>query len=509
MKQLDYESSNYKHKEEIQIFVNSFNELADKYVQSLENSDVDLKKVTSSIEKKNASIEKLEASLLDLNNKTNELTALKEMSSEEIRSLNAKKDTISYTDSEVQKMELDDINSQISAKKGKISKIDSKIDSTRAKIKSGTDEKKMSEKELANLEKSKLREEEALFRTQSLVSLVQEIKNEMNKRALDIVNAPYPPIDNIEYEKKPKYEYREPETTYKEITEKDLDKPIEVIKTETVEETRRDPKEVVPSFSMMDFDTKELIRENENPFGTFDINEVSEKVDELDNAMNNSPEPKIEEKKSEPKRENSNPILEEKFSSEGIDFSKFDDFAKDKMLSNGDSTIKNMEILKKHNVPLDYTIDQPEIYYDITSQDLDDLLSIITTDDEGNGMGFTIDFTFNILSELSKINVDKLIDVYNNEFMNVNAKSGIIYLLKLTNPNLTEFAKNRRSNIEILRSLGTTNVDEIISRHPEFINMDNPLFVNVLNVFDRNDLVEKLNSDADVVTKIIEYWKNN
>ena len=44
-------------------------------------------------------------------------------------------------------------------------------------------------------------------------------------------------------------------------------------------------------------------------------------------------------------------------------------------------------------------------------------------------MGFSIDFTYNILSELSKINVDKLIDVYNSEFMNVNAKSGIINLV--------------------------------------------------------------------------------
>ena len=80
MKQLDYESSNYKHKEDIKIFVNTFNELADKYVKSFENSDSDLKKISASIAKKNNSIEKLEASLLDLGNKTTELGALKDLS---------------------------------------------------------------------------------------------------------------------------------------------------------------------------------------------------------------------------------------------------------------------------------------------------------------------------------------------------------------------------------------------------------------------------------------------
>lgn len=100
MKQLDYESSNYKHKEDIKIFVNTFNELADKYVKSFENSDSDLKKISASIAKKNNSIEKLEASLLDLGNKTTELGALKDLSNEEIKELNAKKSSISYTDSE-------------------------------------------------------------------------------------------------------------------------------------------------------------------------------------------------------------------------------------------------------------------------------------------------------------------------------------------------------------------------------------------------------------------------
>ncbi len=508
MKQLDYESSNYKHKEDIKLFVNSFNELADKYVKNFENSDADLRKVTSSIAKKNASIEKLEASLLDLGNKTSELGALKELSNDEIKALTAKKSSIAYTDSEVQKMELDDINSQITAKKSKITKIDAKIDTTKAKIKAGNEEKKVSQKELQELEKAKSYEEEALFRTQSLVDLVKELKEQMNSRSLDIVNAPYKPVK----EEEPKVEIVDEKpkaVSLDELTAGDLDKPI---LEEVIEEKEEEVPPVEHDISILDYETDvkptELTLEE-----TIDLTAIHEDADEeddeeIDLVLGDVVPPKAEEKKEEVSID-FDPLLKDKFQAEGLKIQDFSSDARDKMLANRDLVIQNMDILKKHSIPLEYTIDQPEIYYDIDSQDLDDLLSIITTDDEGNGMGFSIDFTYNILSELSKINVDKLIDVYNNEFMNVNAKSGIIHLLKLTNPDLTSFEKNRNTNIAILKDLGAKKVDEIVKKHPEFIDMDNPLFVSVLNVFDRNDLVEKLNADVDVVTKIIEYWKNN
>lgn len=520
MKQLDYESSNYKHKEDIKLFVNSFNELADKYVKSFENSDADLKKVTSSIEKKNASIEKLDASLLDLNNKTSELAALKELSNEEIKDLNVKKSSISYTDSEVQKMELDDINSQITAKKGKIAKIDTKIDATKAKIKANNEEKKTSQKELQELEKTKDVEEESLYRTQSLVALVQEIKEEMNARALDIVNAPYTKEKKeseaegtVDFSDLLEKDSTDATVTLDEITEEDLESPLS---DGVIEDTSFGLPEIdEEDISIMDYDI-DMTREDESSDTNEEetqpieeeISDDEENGDEDDDLVLGNAETSNQAEQAE-QSSLFDPLLEDLFKKEGISVHNFSSFVKDKMLANRDSVIKNMEILKKHEVPLEYTLDQPEIYYDINSQDLDDLLSIITTDDEGNGMGFSIDFTFNILTELSKINVDKLIDVYNTEFMNVNAKSGIIYLLKLTNPDLTDFAKNRNTNISILRELGANTVDEIVEKHPEFVNMDNPLFVSVLNVFDRNDLVEKLNSDVDVVTKIIEYWKNN
>ena len=62
---------------------------------------------------------------------------------------------------------------------------------------------------------------------------------------------------------------------------------------------------------------------------------------------------------------------------------------------------------------------------------------------------------------------------------------------------------------ETLKSLGVTTADAISEAYPEFINLDNPLFLNALNLFDKNDLVSKMNADIKIVPKILEYWKNN
>ncbi len=491
MKQLDFETSSYKFKEEVKTYVNGFNDLTEKYLKSFENSDADLKKVTGNIEKKNSAIQKLETSLLDFNNRTDELKALKELSNADIKSLEAKKAEISYTDSEVQKMEIDDINSQISSKKGKISKIDAKLESTKAKIKTSNEEKKTQEKQLKDLEKQRRNEEEALFKTDAILNLIKDTKETLNSKILEIINATYKPsVNEIEVvndtEKNAKSHKESKERKKTQVEEKNIEfKNNEGNAFGITEE----------DLSILDFVDETPDLDAKIFFPTLDTESSKQKSDN------------IFSKRDDKKKEVS--PLEKALKKESLDLNSFSKKAKEKMLENSETVLANLEILKKHNVPLEYTVEQSEIFYDITSQDLDDLLSIITTDSEGNGMGFSIDFVYNILGELSKINVDKLIDVYNEEFMNINSKSGIIHLLKLTNPSLTSFPKNREANIETLKSIGTATVDSIVKKYPEFIDMDSPLFLQVLNVFDRSDLVDKLNSDVEVIPKIMDYWKNN
>ncbi len=457
MKQFDFETSNYKHKEEVKTFVLGINDTIDKFVKTYDNREQELKKIDSSISKKNDNIEKLEITLADLTKKTDEFKSLKEFTNSEISELNIKKSEISYTDNEVQKMELDDINSQIAQKRNKISKVDAKLDVIKAKVKTSNDEKKTCEKELKDLEKSKLGEEENLYRTNLLLALIEETKDQLNDRIIEIINEPY----HRKTKEKEEVEIKEEETPLKE-------EPKVILEEITEDEEIEEP----------------IIQEEkeEEPIKEVPIEEPTKKMDS---------------------------ILCEKFKKEDINIDEFSEDAKSKMQENTEVVVKNIDILKRHSVPLEYTKDQPDILYDINSQDLDDLLSIITTDEDGNGMGFSIDFTYNILNELSKINVDRLIDVYNNEFMNINAKSGIINLLKLTNPGLTDFAKNREANINLLKTLNTNKTNEIIEKYPDFINMDHPLFASVLNMFDKHDLVEKINAGVEVIPKILEYWQNN
>ena len=124
-------------------------------------------------------------------------------------------------------------------------------------------------------------------------------------------------------------------------------------------------------------------------------------------------------------------------------------------------------------------------------------------------MGFTIDFVYYCLDEIAEINIDKLINVYNSEFMKVDAKTGLIELLKKANDQLGEFENNRTANKEILVDLGVTTVPAIETTYPEFLALDNPLFLNALNLFDKEDLVKKLNDEIKIVPKILSYWRSN
>ena len=201
--------------------------------------------------------------------------------------------------------------------------------------------------------------------------------------------------------------------------------------------------------------------------------------------------------------------LKEVFEKEGIKYEEFDESERALFEQNVERVKENIEVLKKHNIPLELTINESKIYYKKDAKELDELLNIITTDEGGNGMGFTIDFVYYILDELATVDIDRLINVYNSEFMKVDAKSGLIEMLKKAEPNLGDFENNKNANKEVLTELGVTTVPAIETTYPEFLALDNPLFLNALNLFDKEDLVEKLNGEIKIIPKIMTYWRNN
>ncbi len=54
-------------------------------------------------------------------------------------------------------------------------------------------------------------------------------------------------------------------------------------------------------------------------------------------------------------------------------------------------------------------------------------------------------------------------------------------------------------NIDSLKEIGVTNYKEIFKKYYDMFLMDNSNFMNVFNKYDREDLVDKLNKNPDIV----------
>ena len=538
MRQLNYDYSNYDHKEELKVLVNSINESFDKFAKSFDGRKSSITRLEASIEKKKTCLEKAHGISESLKNRISELSSLKSITNDEIRELDEKKKSISYEDSEVQKMETEDLDVIIEAKQSKISKITERINATTLEAKTKDTDIKRIEGEIKSLENEKKMREESQLRTDALIELINNTRNNFSSGVEEILRKKIENSNNnedkkenvkIELAEEPKkvtgtLKY-EPVMEDLEITgdkdvnpklEEDYDivdyelssldeKPIEE-ETEIISIVdNNDSDNMISTSEKQDNDeTSVIITEPEDISDTEELSILDfDKIELPEDAL---PVQRVEAPTEE---KDYKQVVEDTFKKEGINYEDFPEEAQIKLVENADRVLKNIIVLKKHMIPLELTTQQSGIYYNIEPQDLDDLLDIITNGEDGNGMGFTIDYTFYILEELSKVNIDNLISTYNNEFMNINSKSGVINLLKLTDSNLGEFEINKKANTDVLKSLGVTTSDLIAENYPEFINMDNPLFLNALNLFDKDDLVEKLNSDIKIVPKIIDYWKAN
>lgn len=499
MKRIDYSTIKYDGKDEVKLFVGSLEQAFSKFNKNVEQYNSSIKKLVDSIDKKKAQIEKLNEISLELSKKMEEFDELKTSAKKEISDLEDKKRSISYVDKEVQKMETDDIDSLINSKRHKIEKIDVKIASTKEKVATNNAELKTAEKELKALFDEKMEAEGNLSKTEAIARLIGNSTEDICVNIDEILHSEYVVIEEDDIDDTNK------ENVFKEIDEEDSDDDVLNIDFSEYGLTDITPSEASKEEKVIEDKTEEVKEEAE----IIDLTNVAlETLNEPKEEIKEDVKPAPVEEDSEAKVDYKS-LLEDIFDKEVISFSDFKPEIQEKMLKSADRVIKNVVVLKKHQIPLELTLEEPDIYFGIDAQDLDDLLNIITVDEDGNGMGFTNDYTYYVLDELSKIDVDKLIDVYNNEFMNINSKSGLIKLLKLTNPELEDFKNNRKANIETLKSLGVNSADEIAKEYVEFINLDNPLFLNVLNIFDKDDLVTKMNTDISVISKIYEYWKNN
>lgn len=627
MNKINFDNTNYSHKDDLKTLISSISEAVERFDKGVKSVSDELKKLDNAITKKEKNIEKLTKTKEDLNKKHEELDALRNSTKTSIEELEEKKKSINYEDAEVQKMEIEDIDSLIDVKKGKMTKISSKLSSTKDKIKTNEGNLKTQKKELEDLQTNKIACQDSLLRTNDFLEIVDGLEEELTNKLLVVLEKDYEierdndeeDLTKLEEEVKnggldnfkdpvlnsvphfSEVNYNPPTVTFtgdnasSSTNESESSGDGEIpnislnITAPTVQSNPAPVSAVTPTHSedtfeeqnldfdlgddldlttkldldsiTIDDDNKNMAEESssalpeinnetsETPVQSADVEPVITEPTIAESIPAPSEDAFVEEQLNSLEPETSKvdvlPVHEEKdyeekpsgevtntwevkpieskqedeaidytylndiFNKESIKLDDFDEEDKRKMAENQDRVTKNLVVIKNHNIPLSYTVNQPNIYYDIDSQDLEDLLNIITSSEGGNGMGFSIDYTFNILGELAKIDVDKLIDVYNNEFMNINAKSGIINLLKKTNPMVGDFSRNRKANEEELNKLGIVTVQDISNNYPEFVNLDHPLFSDILNLFDRDDLVEKLNSDISVIPQILDYWKNN
>lgn len=578
MNNVKLNSGDYSRIEEIQKFVNSFNNLVFDYNKSTKNKEQDLRNLNNQIDKKNRAIDNANKVTLDLSKKLEELEGISVSTKKRIKDLEQEKNSISFSNSDIQKMELQEISELIASKNAKVEKITNLINGTKSSISNNNKELNTLKNELTGLENAKVSAEKSLKRTDALIDLINETSKNyidsvrfiLSKDFLNKIEEPVKVADEEPKEDEKKEEPKEP--IKKPVEEKHKEKPIDIDKEEKKEKPDLekpkplpvdDKKEedikipiepVIPEvseapiekvdepkpkndendFSILDNWEKELqslnddekentIKDDKEPLSHDKDDEDEDEDDELSNTgiineIMNAKDDDFEEKEDKkekepeaPKQDDSSSYeeIKELFNKESINFNDFDANTQKELNNNFELVKKNLEILKRHNIPLSLTIKQPRIYYGIKDNDLDDLLSIITTDEGGNGMGFDISYTFYCLDELSKIDVDKLIDVYNKEFMNITSKSGIINLLKKTNPDLGEFRATIEANKKILKDYGINDPDEVEKECKSFVEIDNPLFLDLLNVFDKDDLVQKINSDSKIAEQILEYWKNN
>lgn len=54
-------------------------------------------------------------------------------------------------------------------------------------------------------------------------------------------------------------------------------------------------------------------------------------------------------------------------------------------------------------------------------------------------------------------------------------------------------------NIESLKNLGIDNVKDVFAKFYDMFLMDNSNFMNIFNGYERDDLVDKINNNVDIV----------
>lgn len=66
-----------------------------------------------------------------------------------------------------------------------------------------------------------------------------------------------------------------------------------------------------------------------------------------------------------------------------------------------------------------------------------------------------------------------------------------------------------KENIEYMRDFGVTNYSQVIVKFPSIFLRDSESFKNVFSKFDKDDLIAKVEKNAAVFKKMVDFVDNN
>ena len=69
----------------------------------------------------------------------------------------------------------------------------------------------------------------------------------------------------------------------------------------------------------------------------------------------------------------------------------------------------------------------------------------------------------------------------------------------LLHEHILNYYKLVMENLEYLKSIGVENYKEVFIKFYDMFFMDNSNFINIFNKYEKEDLVEKINTNADIV----------
>ena len=179
---------------------------------------------------------------------------------------------------------------------------------------------------------------------------------------------------------------------------------------------------------------------------------------------------------------------------------------------------KNIGVLNKHNVGIEKTYLNVNILTDMTSDNIDKILTLLEDNKKDVNQIITVLDKIDIDKLATSLEVNKNEDILNIILPTIDSVDDVIKTkLNMTDEeyetlksNVSEetlkklniLSRNVVENYSVLNNLGINNIRECLTKYPSKLMLDTSEFKILLDKYDQDDLVRCINKNAKVFDKI-------